>query len=425
MNNLAFWLKKYPHAAEILYSAAEIAAINRQTRSRLPEMVLDLSQYPSYIPAATVGRLIRQNTLAAVADCYINGAPATTDDEARLRDAMNLDALEGMIQVSYGFTLRRSNVRMFPTNDFFSDTADDREFDRCQETVFNPAEPLICLHHSDDRQWQFVQAGNYCGWVETAATVISHDRSLWLNYSQAADFLVVTGNHLRLGDDPQLPEFSGLDFAMGAKLPLCEVRSTPAIIGNRALIDCHAVLLPVPDNEGALAFRPALIPQAADVHHGYLPCSRANLLRQAFKLQGDRYGWGGLFGSRDCSALVQDVFRSVGILLARNADEQAQGAGRQIPFTDKSPAERREILRTLPPASTLHFPGHVMLYLGEHNDLFYVIHAIAACGDPDRPQPDGTLARMPLNGIMVTDLSVRRVNGKSLFDSLTTANCIL
>jgi cell wall-associated NlpC family hydrolase len=211
---------------------------------------------------------------------------------------------------------------------------------------------------------------------------------------------------------------------MGAKLPLVEVQSIPAIVGNRTSADCHVVLLPVRDSEGLLDFRPALVPKSADVHHGYLPFSRAYLLRQAFKLEGDRYGWGGLFGSRDCSALVQDVFRSIGIFLARNAGEQAQGAGTHFSLIDTSPDERSAILRSLPPGSTLHFPGHVMLYLGEHQDQFYVLHAIAACGNPAQPQPDGTLAPLPLNGVMVTDLSLPRVNGMSLFNSLTEANCI-
>ncbi|MDU4961550.1 MAG: SH3 domain-containing protein [Sporomusaceae bacterium] len=421
MNNLAFWLKKHPDAKKTGCSTAALAQINRETRSLLPDTVFDLSQYPAYIAAAAVAGIIRDSATATAA--YVNGVAAEPDYGRRLQQSLNLQALEGMIQVGYGITLRRVSLRTFPTDDFAGDTADDREFDQFQETTLNPAEPLICLHHSFDRRWLFVQAGNYRGWAEAAAIAVSADRALWLRYSQAADFLVVTGNQLRLGEDPHLPEFAGLSFAMGAKLPLCEASTTPAIIGNRALIDCYAVLLPTAA-EGP-AFRPVLIPKAADVHRGYLPCSRANLLRQAFKLQGDRYGWGGMFGSRDCSALIQDVFRSVGIFLARNAGDQARGAGSKTDFSGKGLAERQELLRRLPPAATLHFPGHVMLYLGEQQNRFYVLHAIAACGDPQRPQADGTLARLPLNGIMVTDLSLPRLNGKSLLESLTTANCLV
>jgi cell wall-associated NlpC family hydrolase len=423
MDSVAFWLHKYPNAEEILCTSEEICGINRLTCRRLSNLVFDLSQYPSYISASAISSMILENEFSEEAG-YVNGEAVTSDYYAGLDKAMNRNALQGMVQVDYGFTLRRSNIRTFPTNDFYVKSPNDQEFDRFQETALDPAEPLICLHHSADGKWRFVQAGNYRGWVETTSIAVTKDRSLWLNYSQAADFLVVTGNRLTLGEDPHLPDFSGLVFAMGAKLPLLEAQSTPTIIANRTLVDCHAVLLPVRDNEDLLAFRPALVPKSADVHHGYLRFSRANLLRQAFKLQGDRYGWGGLFGSRDCSALVQDVFRSVGIFLARNAGEQAQGAGTQISLADTSPDERIAILHSLPPGSTLHFPGHVMLYLGEHQGQFYVIHAIAACGNPARPQPDGTLASLPLNGIMVTDLSLPRVNGKSLLDSLTEANCI-
>ena len=423
MDNVAFWLKKYPNAEDLLCTPESMCEINQLTCHCLSNLVFDLSQYPAYVSASAISNMILESEFTEEVR-YVNGETVTPDYYANLDKAMNLGALQGMVQAEYGFTLRRSNIRTFPTNDFYVKSPEDREFDRFQETALDPAESLICLHHSVDKQWWFVQAANYRGWVEANSIAVSKDRSLWLNYSQASDFLVVTGNRLTLSEDPHLPEFSRLVFAMGAKLPLVQEQYIPALVGNRTPEGCHVVWLPVRDHEGMLDFRPALVPKSADVHHGYLPFTRANLLRQAFKLHGDRYGWGGLFGSRDCSALVQDVFRSVGIFLARNAGEQAQGAGRQISLADKSSDERAAILRSLPPGSTLHFPGHVMLYLGEHEGQFYVIHAIAACGNPARPQPDGTLAPLPLNGVMVTDLSLPRVSGKSLFDSLTEANCI-
>lgn len=423
MDNVTFWQKKYSDAEKILCTPGKIHELNQLTCHRLPNLVFDLSQYPAYIPASAIINMILENEFAKEAG-YINNKPVLSDYYAGLEKTMNLVELRGIAQVEYGFTLRRSSIRTFPTNDFYTKKPEDREFDLFQETALDPAEPLICLHQSNDGQWRFVQSANYRGWIESDLISVSKDRSLWIDYIQSAAFLIVTGNRLILGDDPFLPEFSGLVFAMGAKLPLLEEQAIPSLVGNRTPIDCHVVLLPTRNSAGLLDFRPALVPKSADVQHGYLPFSRANLLRQAFKLQGDRYGWGGLFGSRDCSALVQDVFRSFGILLARNAGEQSQGAGRKTSLIDKSPNERAEILRSLPPGSTLHFPGHVMLYLGEMEEQFYVIHAIAACGNPDSVQPDGSLARLPLNGVMVTDLSLPRINGQSLFDSLTEANCI-
>lgn len=422
IHDVNFWINP-PELEKILCTAKTIDHLNQISRQYLPDLLFDLTQYPAYVDANAICNMILENEFT-YEPRFINGKAVSDGYYQSLLSTMNLDALQGMVQVEYGFTLRRSDVRTFPTSDFYVKSPEDQEFDRFQETVLDPAEPLIVLHHSADEKWRFVQAANYRGWIQADAIVTSKDRCLWLKYISASNFLIVTGNRLVLCEEPYLSEFSNLTFAMGAKLPLVKQESIPPLIGNRSPISCYVVLLPVRDHDGALDFRMALIPKSADVHHGYLPFSRANLLRQAFKMQGDRYGWGGLFGSRDCSALVQDVYRSVGIFLARNAGEQAQGAGTNISFTDKSPTERIALLRSLPPGATLHFPGHVMLYLGEYQSEFYVIHAIAGCGDPTRRQPDGTLAPMPLNSIMVTDLSLRRTNGKTLLESLTEANLI-
>lgn len=423
MDNAAFWLQSCPHPEEVVATPEQILELNRQTCRRLPDLVFDITQYPAELPSAAVRDMLFENAFPDAAR-FVDGRRVTPDYYACLEQAMNAAALQGTVAVSYGFTLRRSAVRTFPTNDFLTKDPDDREFDRFQETALDPAEPLLCLHQSRDGNWRYVQAANYRGWIEADSIALSQDRSLWLDYCQTRDFLVVTGNYLTLAEDPHLPEFSRLTFAMGAKLPLASPDTIPELIGRRTPVSCHVVRLPVRNQAGMLDFRPALVAKAADVSKGYLPFSRANLLRQMFKAQGDRYGWGGLFGSRDCSALVQDVFRSAGIVLARNAEEQAQGAGRQMAFTGCSASERAARLRSLPPGATLHFPGHVMLYLGEANGQFYAFHAIAGCGNPAFPQPDGSLAPLPLNGIMVTDLSLQRTNGKSLLDSLTEANCI-
>lgn len=418
-----FWLKKYPDPEKELVTKKELALLNQQAYQRLPDFLCDLAQHPAYLPAETVAAMIAENELP-VEPRYIGGLAVTAPYYMALSQAMNTETLQGTVKAAYGYTVRRTSVRTFPTNDFISKTPEDREFDRFQETALDPAEPLIILHHSADARWCFIQAGNYRGWVETDDIAATADRALWQKYLEMPDFLVVTGNRLILGNEPHAPECSGLHFAMGARLPLLPTEDIPALIANRSPAGCHAVLLPVRDQDGGLGFRPALVPLSADVHQGYLPFSRANLVRQAFKLQGDRYGWGGLFGSRDCSALVLDVYRSVGLVMARNAGEQAQGAGTPLSLAGSDQALRQSVLRELPPGSTLHCPGHVMFYLGEHNGDFYVIHAIAACGDPARPLPDGTLTPIPLNGIMVTSLSLPRASGITLLDSLTETNRI-
>ena len=48
-----------------------------------------------------------------------------------------------------------------------------------------------------------------------------------------------------------------------------------------------------------------------------------------------------------------------------------------------------------------------------------------AYGDDDRPDADGTLARIAVMKVVVSDLNLSRRNGKTLLESLTTAKEIV
>jgi cell wall-associated NlpC family hydrolase len=61
-----------------------------------------------------------------------------------------------------------------------------------------------------------------------------------------------------------------------------------------------------------------------DTAPDYLPLTRANVIRQAFKFLGERYGWGHSFNARDCSGFTNDVYRSFGILMPPNSGAQVQ-----------------------------------------------------------------------------------------------------
>ena len=146
----------------------------------------------------------------------------------------------------------------------------------------------------------------------------------------------------------------------------------------------YVVKLPVRDSNGQLKFKLGMIAMADDVRVGYLPLTRRNIIKQAFKFLGQRYGWGGMFNTRDCSAFIMDNFRSMGVLLPRNAGEQGKmSVGITHSFADEMTLDQRKEIFAGLPATPIYMNGHAMLYLGCCEEDYFIIHDFAGFRVPD------------------------------------------
>lgn len=414
-----FWVRKLPDPDKIILSEGKIAAVNREIRKMLPGVIRDLAAYPEEVAGEELRVLLEERTFPEKM-LYHGGHPVGASFFEDLSREMNLKGIGDANRVRYAYTVRRTGIRTFPTALMITDKPDERELDLFQETALDPAEPVLILHESAGGEWFFVQASFDRGWVIAADLAVADSREIWLDYLNADSFLVVTGSRLRLGYNPYSPEVSELEFFMGSRIPLAAMKEIPDVVDNQSPAGNYVVKLPVRGKNGALTFKFALVPRIGDVSEGCLPYTRAGVIRQAFKMQGERYGWGGGFNSWDCSAFVRDVYRSFGFQFPRNSREQELMPAKTVFFADAGDEGRRRLLDRLLPGATLHLPGHVMLYLGRHQAEHYVIHAISYYGDREKRNPDGTLAAVPINEIAVTTLSLpRRATGQELLAALT------
>ena len=163
----------------------------------------------------------------------------------------------------------------------------------------------------------------------------------------------------------------------------------------------------------------ALISANRDVNVGYLPYTSANVLTQAFKSLGDRYGWGGMMNAQDCSAFAQEVYRCFGFELARNTSWQAAMPADVTDLTGMTEDEKKAVLDTLPAGAILIMTGHEVIYLGEENGLYYVINDSGSFVPPDDPN-----TTLNPRSIIINDLSALRANGKTWLESLNYAVCV-
>ncbi len=410
-----FWVNKLAEPDRVIMQPPAIRAFNREVVAGQPYLVHDLAAYPA--------SLTREQLVSLISDIshplppgphYIGKKPATSAYFGNLDRLLNLNGLSRINQVEYGFAVRRTSLRAFPTADLAGNKSDDAEYDLFQETAVQPAEPLLVLHRSLDGQWSFVQTYNSTGWAATGDLAICR-RKDWLDYLYPERFLVVTGSHIRLSADPYSPDLSELELGMGCRLPLVDPLAAPSVIDGQGSAGNYVVRLPVRDKTGQARFQLALVPISSDVSEGYLPYTRANIIRQAFKMEGERYGWGGMLNGRDCSALIMDLFSCFGFKLPRNSAEQAASAGRTVQFHG-STADRTALLRNLQPGAALHFPGHVMLYLGEDHDRYYVISAMgsyAVFKGGNTPQV------VQVQEVAVSNLNLQRSDGRQWLEDLT------
>ena len=414
-----YWINKIPDPDRVILDTAAIDEFNREIIKKVPNCVYNLINYPDSLTREQLTKLI--DYPLPTNPSYIGAEVVSDAYWQQLEQQMNIKGIPENNPVQYGLSVKRGNLKYLPTVDVIGDEPNDPAFDLFQNSSILPAEPVIILHHSLDGQWYFVQMYNCRGWLP-AADIAVCDRNIWMDYQQEQDFLMINANRIKLDSDPLLPEFSEMEFTMGTKLPLVKSVDLPDSIRSRRLYGNYVVKLPARNLSGQLEFVMVPIPISNDVTVGYLPYTRANIIRQAFKMQGNRYGWGGMLNGRDCSSLVMELNRCFGFKLARNTDEQVISAGKTISFDGRSTAEREKLLQRLSPGATLFFPGHEMLYLGEDSGRYYVFSALGSYG---LLQPGQTkLETVRVRTVVINELNITRASGVRWIEALTAAKLL-
>lgn len=381
----------------------EIDAFNRFAFAEDPNLI-DLASYPEQLSGEEVADIIRSISKPYDKDLfYHDGGKLTDADYKRYTADLNLNDLESVVPIRFGMVLQRADMRTWPTDDVVFESQETFDLDRFQENGLFPANAVAILHESTDGLWYFVQSFNYAAWVQKDKIVIGL-RPKIVAYKNAARFLVVTGSKVTTNFNPHLPASSELQLDMGVRLSLAGPDTLSDDVDGQSLTASYAVQLPVRNESGELEFRTALIARSQDVHMDYLPYTRRNIIQQAFKFLGERYGWGHSYNSRDCTGLVSEVYKTVGIFLPRNSAQQANSPiGENVRFSaDETADEKLQALAAADVGDLIYSTGHVMLYLGTVDNQPYVIHDSSGSGWMDE---DGKSSEGVLNGVSVTPLN--------------------
>ena len=410
MHTPGYWISKIDNPNKVIMSADEIEKFNKtnRKRGRILEKVIRIDNTMS-------DKRLSKNILNSIK--YIQRRKCYTTDNMRVDSLffetilrnIDLNKIPDKVNIKFGLTLRRTNLRILPTDEIVMFKKNDRSFDELQSSAIDVGQPLALLWKTRDKKWAYVKTEITSGWIHAEDIAISDNKKDIIEYSEAQKFVVVTGDKIDIFSDPKCRNF--LDSAqMGTRFPLMSSKK-----------GYFTITFPAANKRNKLSFRKAYIPTYEDARAGYVPYTRRNVINQSFKLLHTPYGWGGMRGERDCSRFIMDVFACFGIKMPRNSIRQA-GIGREIARFDRSGLQETDVLKKLSAGiSILYLPGHIMLYLGEDNGNYYVIHDTWTYTDGRWP----SAAKKYIGRVVVSDLSLGE-HGKtgSLLERLKSASVI-
>jgi len=416
----AFWIGLQAQPDRTILARAQIDAQNAKLFKLDPTMH-DLAVLPATLPraqvAAWIGRLSKRPA-HALYDEHGQSVPAAMLD--KVENDLALDAIPAQTTVRYGLVVERAALRTFPTTLRVFSSSDDHDIDRFQESAEFPGTPVAIVHASRDGQWLFVVSPRYAAWMQRQY-VAEGAKDAVLAYAAKTPYRIVTGPSVRTVFTPEQPAVSQLQLDMGTRVPLLATLPPDQPVNGQTPYAAYTLQLPIRKDDGSLELVPALLQKNADTAADYLPLTPRNLVTQAFKFLGERYGWGHSYDGRDCSGFVSDVYRSLGVQMPRNTGDQAKSPAleHRLFTAADSHAVRLQAAMQLRLGDLVYIPGHVMMVLGQWQGQPWVIHDVLGMG---YRKPDGSVAHVKLNAVSVTPLlpMLYGSDGSTFIDHMTS-----
>ena len=262
---------------------------------------------------------------------------------------------------------RSCDVRVLPTNKprFFNpkQAGEGYPFDYWQNSSIYLGTPVLITHYSKSKKWVFIESGFVSGWVESLNVAILDNHQIQ-KLKNTKDFLVVKKDYTPLRNTHN-------EFLESARIGML----LPLIGSTKNLYESFIF------TRTQRGFAKEVQVHLSTKNFTKFPMrfSSQNYASLAQNIIGEKYGWGGMLGNRDCSMFLRDTLGNFGFYLPRNS--QAQIGKNQATFVDLShlnPLEKILAIKNhaIPFATLLGMKGHIMLYIGEINGEIFALHDI-------------------------------------------------
>ena len=259
-------------------------------------------------------------------------------------------------------TLKSLDIRAFPSDKPLlmdpSKAGEGFPFDYLQNSTIAPNKPILVSHYSRDKEWVFIESSFAFGWVK-ARDIVYIPRKYIKLYKDAKKLFFIQENI------PIYDRYNNFLFRSRIGMMLPEIENPSS----------KYALLAIANYKNTQAYYIESKVSKDIVHEGILEFNRANITMIFNELVKTKYGWGGMYGDRDCSSTLRDFFAPFGIWLPRNSYKQSQ-VGKVISLEGLTNQEKLLKIKedAIPFETLLYKRGHILLYVGIVNGKVIVFH---------------------------------------------------
>ena len=381
---LAYWTEHTENLDEPLLSTDEVRAHNLAL-SDDPDIGLPISR-------ASLGGQPDAARLAREVDQRLDYIRAKLTDGTYVDAAgarVNVEALRSVpleLRAEIRVALDPIQVRCAPRVEGLFKVPVDPDFDRNNCSTIRTQEPLVRLMRWPNGMW-LARSRYTLGWIPG-------DAPLSAPITDALRDELLSGALVRAAQNTRLRSDDGAELEVARGTLLATTRG-----------EADAIVFA--DARGAHRGRRSS--SFVDVSR---PLTRRAFLEEAFARVSRPYGWGGHQGGLDCSRFVMDVLATFGLEMPRHSARQAAAGTYAIDVSEiEQPDSRQRLIDAAAERGIvlLHFPGHIMIYLGRDGEgTPRVIHAFSEylepCEDASSAEGGETIRRV--DEVTVSDLTL-------------------
>ncbi|MCQ2854685.1 SH3 domain-containing protein [Helicobacter pylori] len=266
--------------------------------------------------------------------------------------------------------VRDSDVRAVPTNKPYYLSQKGYPFDRYQNSLIFQGTPVLITHFNLDKTYAHIQSSFVYGWIKVSDLAYMRDKDIEL-LTKLKNYVMPIKDKIPLYTDYR--DFY-TDARVGELFALIPQSQNASQNPQKKELKAYGFLR---DARGYAALQSVILNEK-DFFVFPKAFTSENMAYFIDTMLGQKYGWGGLLGNRDCSAFTRDSFANFGILLPRNSYAQSRYANNYVDLSSMKAKEKEDyILKNATPFGTLiYLKGHIMLYLGAYNHQAIVAHSI-------------------------------------------------